>query len=102
MNYFVSYDIRDDRRRTRLSQLLLRRGGQRVQKSVFFIQDFDRPALEALLAAAARLLAASPHPADSLLCIPADREYQTGVTLLSVAGRQTGEILLDKRHTASL
>ena len=101
MNYFVSYDIRSDRRRTRLSQLLLRHGGRRIQKSVFFIQDFDRPALEALLGAAGQLLAPSTHPADSLLCIPADREHQSGTTLLTAAGRQTGEKLLDERRTVS-
>ena len=42
MNFFVCYDISDDKRRLRLSKLLLREGCKRVQKSVFIAPDFSR------------------------------------------------------------
>ena len=37
MHYLVCYDIENDRLRTLLSKYLLRKGFERVQKSVFFI-----------------------------------------------------------------
>ena len=42
MNFFICYDISDDKRRLHLAKLLLRTGCKRVQKSVFIAIDFER------------------------------------------------------------
>jgi CRISPR-associated protein Cas2 len=73
-SFFLSYDISDDRLRTRLSKLLERRGCKRLQKSVFFAPNFEPREMQSLRIACERLLQ-HRAPTDSLLCIPATRQY---------------------------
>jgi CRISPR/Cas system-associated endoribonuclease Cas2 len=42
MNFFICYDISDDKRRLHLSKLLQRKGCKRIQKSVCIAIDFER------------------------------------------------------------
>ncbi len=72
--YFLSYDISDDRLRTRLSKLLEKHGCKRLQKSVFLAPNFEPKELTTLRKACERLLQ-HRAPGDSLLCIPATRQY---------------------------
>jgi CRISPR-associated protein Cas2 len=74
LSFFLSYDISDDRLRTKLSRLLERRGCKRVQKSVFFAPAFGQKEAKSLRAACERLLQ-NRAPGDSLLCIPATRQF---------------------------
>lgn len=78
MNFFISYDISDDKRRTRLSNLLLQSGCQRVQKSVFFASDFGRSEMLRLKTRIETLLTVryteGGTPDDSVLYIPLDND----------------------------
>lgn len=73
-SYFLSYDIADDRLRRRLDQLLQRHGCKRLQKSVFLAPRYEPPELAALRKDCQQLLRHGA-PQDSLLCIPATRQY---------------------------
>lgn len=78
MNFFVCYDISDDKRRLRLSKLLLREGCQRVQKSVFIAPDFERVEMLRLKNKVEKLLnvqiTEGVSPDDSVLYIPLDND----------------------------
>ncbi len=78
MNFFVCYDISDDKRRLRLSKLLLREGCQRVQKSVFVAFDFERIEMLRLKNKVEKLLNVSytegVSPDDSVMYIPLDND----------------------------
>jgi CRISPR-associated protein Cas2 len=78
MNFFVCYDITDDKRRLRLSKLLLREGCQRVQKSVFIAPDFERVEMLRLKNKVEKLLnvqiTEGVSPDDSVLYIPLDND----------------------------
>jgi CRISPR-associated endonuclease Cas2 len=78
MNFFISYDISDDKRRGNLSKLLLRKGCKRVQKSVFIAIDFERREMLLLKTKVDKLLNAhyneGSSPNDSLLYIPLDND----------------------------
>ena len=78
MNFFICYDISDDKRRLRLSKLLLRSGCERVQKSVFIAANFERAEMLRLKNKVERLLnvlyteGVSIH--DSVLYIPLEND----------------------------
>jgi CRISPR-associated endonuclease Cas2 len=86
MNFFISYDISDDKRRLHLSKLLLRSGCRRVQKSVFIAIDFERREMLALKTKVDKLLnirypricrdvlTEGSSLTDSLLYIPLDND----------------------------
>ena len=78
MNFFICYDISDDKRRLRLSNLLLRSGCQRVQKSVFIAPNFGRHEMLRLKSTLERLLnvqyTEGVSPDDSVLYIPLDND----------------------------
>ena len=83
MNFFISYDISDDRRRLHLSKLLLRTGCKRVQKSVFIAANFERKEMLLLKTKVEKLLnvryTEGSSETDSLLYIPLDNDAVTGV-----------------------
>ena len=83
MNFFICYDISDDKRRLRLSKLLLRLGCERVQKSVFVAADFDRIEMLQLKSKIERLLnmlyTEGVSADDSVLYIPLDNDAVKGV-----------------------
>ena len=83
MNFFVCYDISDDKRRLRLSNLLLRSGCKRVQKSVFFAPDFGRHEMLRLKNNIEKLLnqqyTEGASPDDSVLYIPLDNDALNAV-----------------------
>lgn len=74
MHYVIAYDIADDRLRARVAKTLARRGCWRLQKSVFLAPDFSPDELAALRAALRQLLLARHDPADSVLCLPIERD----------------------------
>ena len=78
MHFFICYDISDDKRRLRLSKLLLRTGCQRVQKSVFMASDFDRREMLRLKSTIEKLLNVQYTEGssldDSVLYIPLDND----------------------------
>ncbi len=69
-NYLISYDLADDRLRTRAAKLLLRHGCKRLQKSVFFGPGFSVRELGRLRTALHRLLDGKTADSDSVLCFP--------------------------------
>lgn len=83
MNFFICYDISDDKRRLRLSKLLLRSGCERVQKSVFVAPDFDRTEMLRLKNKVERLLnvlhTEGVSPNDSVLYIPLENDAVSDV-----------------------
>lgn len=78
MNFFICYDISDDKRRLRLSKLLLRTGCHRIQKSVFVATDFERVEMLRLKIKVERLLnvlyTEGVSRDDSVLYIPLDND----------------------------
>ena len=78
MNFFVCYDISDDKRRLSLSKLLLRLGCERVQKSVFVAPNFKREEMLRLKNKVEKLLTIQytegGSPDDSVLYIPLDND----------------------------
>ena len=78
MNFFVCYDISDDKRRLHLSKLLLRTGCRRVQKSVFIATDFERKEMLLLKTKVEKLLnvryTEGSSKTDSILYIPLDND----------------------------
>ena len=83
MNFFICYDISDDKRRLRLSKLLLRSGCERVQKSVFVAANFERIEMMRLKNKVERLLNVLHTPEginegvsidDSVLYIPLEND----------------------------
>ena len=78
MNFFICYDISDDKRRLRLSKLLERDGCKRVQKSVFVAPDFERGEMLRLKTKIEKLLniqyIENTSPDDSVMYIPLDSD----------------------------
>lgn len=78
MNFFICYDISDDKRRLRLSKLLLRSGCERVQKSVFVAPNFERKEMMVLKNKVERLLnvlyTEGVSVDDSVLYIPLEND----------------------------
>ena len=78
MNFFICYDISDDKRRLHLSKLLLRTGCKRVQKSVFIAIGFERKEMLSLKTKAHKLLNTTYTEGasfnDSILYIPLDND----------------------------
>ena len=66
MNFFICYDISDDKLRLRLSKLLLRSGCVRVQKSVFVATDFERAEMLRLKIKVERLVCFVPRNGNVL------------------------------------
>jgi CRISPR-associated endonuclease Cas2 len=83
MNFFICYDISDDKRRLHLSKLLLRTGCRRVQKSVFVAIDFERKEMLLLKTKVDKLLTVQytegVAATDSLMYIPLDNDAVAGV-----------------------
>ncbi|MBL7793383.1 MAG: CRISPR-associated endonuclease Cas2 [Saprospiraceae bacterium] len=73
-SYFLSYDISNDRLRNRLAKTLERHGCKRIQKSLFLAPNFEPRELQRLRDDCAKTLL-HRQPGDSLLCIPATRQY---------------------------
>jgi CRISPR-associated endonuclease Cas2 len=75
MNFILSYDISNDRKRTRLAQLLLEQGCVRLQKSVFWGSDFSPKRLNTLRQKVQKRLEKDPDPNDSVLYVPIEQDY---------------------------
>ena len=103
MNFFICYDISDDKRRLHLSKLLLRTGCQRVQKSVFIASDFDRREMLRLKSTIEKLLNVQYTEGtsldDSVLYIPLDNDAVANV--LCKAIKNFGIIYGKKRTVKS-
>ncbi len=75
MNYFIAYDIADDRLRKKVSDCLLRHGGHRAQYSVFFVPRFSPQELLRLQTALQKILNAPlAASTDSILCLPIEKD----------------------------
>ena len=75
MVFFISYDISDNRLRTRLAKLLLRLGCHRVQKSVYIAIGFSPKERGDLTAEVRRLLQGKATATDSVLYIPVEKNH---------------------------
>lgn len=74
-NFFISYDISNDRLRTKAAKLLERHGCKRVQKSVFFAPGFQPAETKKLRGDLHRLVNPLLEEGDSILCIPVTQNY---------------------------
>lgn len=79
MHYVITYDIEDDRLRTKTAKILQRLGCARVQKSVFIAPDLEKKHLLQLQHALQRLLTKRLQPSDSLLIIPLREDLTTEI-----------------------
>ena len=82
MNFFICYDITEDKRRTRLARLLEREGCKRVQKSVFFAANFERSEMLRLKTKVDKLFKPpqgqsneSDNIMDSVMYVPLENDY---------------------------
>jgi CRISPR-associated endonuclease Cas2 len=75
MNYFLAYDITDDRLRKKIADCMLRYGAYRIQYSLFLAPKFSPAELSKLQMALQRLLAnAKTTPTDSIVCLPVEKD----------------------------
>jgi CRISPR-associated protein Cas2 len=74
-NLFISYDITNDRLRTKTAKILERHGCKRVQKSVFYAARFEAAEVRKLRAELSRLVGPHLEEQDSILCIPVTQNY---------------------------
>lgn len=81
MNYFICYDISDDKIRTRLSKMLEREGLHRVQKSIFFAKGFKPWEINAVATKIA-LLTQETGEGDSVLLLPIERDQLASLILI--------------------
>jgi CRISPR-associated protein Cas2 len=81
MDYFIAYDISDDRLRTRLAKDLERRGFHRLQQSVFFIRE-PKEGEWREAKAALRAWMEESEEGDSLAIIPTEDSRTGGVEVL--------------------
>ncbi len=80
MNYFICYDISNDRIRTRVAKALERLGLYRVQKSVFFAKNFKPYEIHKVC--------------TKLELLMEEREEGDGLLLLPVEGDQLANLIL--------
>lgn len=86
-NYFISYDISDDRLRQRIANCLLTHGCKRVQKSVYLAPRFSLKELQRLRTQLQRLTHGKTEPTDSIICIPVPRYVQPDLVWLGDQAR---------------
>lgn len=98
-NYLISYDISDDRLRTRAAKLLERRGCKRLQKSVFFAPRYSIRELRELRTELRQILQQGQVDTDSILCIPVSQKL---LGKLLWEGDQTFFDNLMKKHLSKL
>jgi|TARA_B110000285_G_scaffold210045_1_gene251578 CRISPR-associated endonuclease Cas2 len=71
MNYILSYDITDNKLRSRLSKKLITLGCFRLQKSVFIGANFSVKEIKQLKSETSKILASKlREDSDSFLCLP--------------------------------
>ena len=97
MNYFIAYDITDDRRRDRVAKALKRHGCRRVQKSVFFAPLFLPVEIAKLRASLSRIvLPSGDYPNDSVLIVPVENDLFNGA--VKAMGIQLPDIFSEPRN----
>lgn len=69
MRYLISYDISEDRLRTRLAKHLRQQGCQRLQKSVFLSPTYPTREWKGVLHGIQALVQTSLAPMDSVFCV---------------------------------
>ncbi|HMQ46501.1 MAG TPA: CRISPR-associated endonuclease Cas2 [Saprospiraceae bacterium] len=71
-NYLISYDIADDKLRTKAAKILQANACKRVQKSVFLAQAFSQKEIQQVRDQLGKLMQSPKKLAtDSILCWPA-------------------------------
>lgn len=71
-NYLISYDISDNRLRTKIAKILKANACRRLQKSVFLTPAFKQAEIQSLEAKLRQILTTGKATAtDSILCWPA-------------------------------
>ncbi len=69
-SYLISYDISNNKLRTRLSKILLRHGCKRLQKSVFLVPNYSKQELTDLrIALKLAFQYKNKQNNDSLICL---------------------------------
>lgn len=69
MRYLISYDISEDRLRTRLAKYLRQQGCQRLQKSVFLSPIYPTKEWKRVLQGLQTLVQSTLLPTDSMVCV---------------------------------
>jgi CRISPR-associated protein Cas2 len=79
MDYFISYDISDDRQRDKTARMLGEQGCKRVQKSVFLAPGFSAVEIRKLQQLLAGRIVPMLAGEDSILCIPVEKDWVDGL-----------------------
>lgn len=74
MKYLISYDITEDRLRTRLAKYLRQQGCQRLQKSVFLSPNYPPKAWKQVALGLKTLAHNKLSPTDSILCFALNQQ----------------------------
>jgi CRISPR-associated endonuclease Cas2 len=88
INVIISYDISNNRLRKQVSDLLLREGCVRVQKSVFWAADFESKEHKALREQLISLLQKSKErvPSDSIIALKVEHDHSADALWWDEAG----------------
>ena len=81
MNYFISYDIKKNRYRSRTAKVLLKYGAVRVQKSVFFIFE-AAPFYIKELKEKITVILEEADDTDSVLLIKVEKDWLNKVSII--------------------
>ena len=81
MNYFLCYDIADNKIRRRISKYLEKAGLHRVQKSIFFGKDYRPKQMQHIANKIAEIMGEDDYYNDSILLIPMEQDGMAGVTI---------------------
>lgn len=89
MTYLISYDITNNKKRSRISKTLKKYGGIRLQKSVFFI-DCSQSGLRGLTQNIQKLFRGSKSASDQVLIV---RIHQSAFYNMKIIGQQFDPVL---------
>ena len=81
MNYFLCYDISDNKIRRRIAKYLEKAGLHRVQKSIFFGKAYKPQQMLKIAQKISEIMGEDDYFDDSILLIPIDQTALKGVTI---------------------
>lgn len=83
IDFLVSYDITNDELRKKISDYLLRKGCRRLQKSVFWANQFQFHEQQMIRGDLYEMMTKSSFrsPSDSILIIPIEKDYKDQIVV---------------------
>lgn len=81
MDYFLCYDISDNKLRRRVAKYLEKAGLHRVQKSIFFAKAYQPKQIQHIANKIASIAQEDEYYADSILLIPIEKDQLNKVVV---------------------